>query len=120
MDALTELDHPTADQIYECLHEKYPSISKATVYRVLNRLSEEGEILHLRVPAGPDKFDITLSDHHHIECSTCGKLCDIYLPDFKAICSKIEKECGYYIKGCRLVFDGVCPECKQKQIIDNK
>ncbi|WP_419550310.1 transcriptional repressor, partial [Paratractidigestivibacter faecalis] len=27
-------NHPTADEVYESVHAKHPSISKATVYRI--------------------------------------------------------------------------------------
>ena len=115
MSALMLLNHPTADEIYDCLHDNYPSISKATVYRILNRMADEGEILHLHIPDGPDKFDTTVSEHHHIKCTSCGKLCDIDLPEFQSICSKIENSCGYSVTGCRLFFDGICPECNKRK-----
>ena len=54
MNALMALDHPTADEVYEYVHNEFPSISKATVYRILNRISDEGEILHLQIPGGAD------------------------------------------------------------------
>ena len=97
------LDHPTADEIYDYLHSNYPSISKATVYRILSRMADEGEILRLHIPGGPDKFDTTVSEHPHIKCTFCGKLC------------KIENTCGFSVTGCSLFFDGVCPECVKKE-----
>ena len=36
--------HATADEIYEAIAKEHPSVSKATVYRNLNLLSEMGEI----------------------------------------------------------------------------
>lgn len=109
------LDHPTADEIYDYLHSNYPSISKATVYRILSRMTDEGEILRLHIPGGPDKFDTTVSEHHHIKCTSCGKLCDIDFPELHSICSKIENTCGFSVTGCSLFFDGVCPECVKKE-----
>ena len=41
------LNHPTAEDVFEYIHCEYPSISKATVYRILNRMSDDGEIIHL-------------------------------------------------------------------------
>ena len=34
-DALTRLDHPTATQVYECVHAEHPTVSRGTVFRVL-------------------------------------------------------------------------------------
>ena len=36
--------HATADEVYEEIIKEHPTISKATVYRNLNLLSEMGEI----------------------------------------------------------------------------
>ena len=35
-DALMTLDHPTATEVYSYVHEQYPSVSRATVFRVLS------------------------------------------------------------------------------------
>jgi Fe2+ or Zn2+ uptake regulation protein len=35
-------DHPTADQVYESAHDRLPSLSRTTVYRVLETLVETG------------------------------------------------------------------------------
>ena len=34
--------HVTADEIYEAIAKEHPTISRATVYRNLNRLSQTG------------------------------------------------------------------------------
>lgn len=115
MNALISLDHPTADEVYECVHNEFPTISKATVYRILNRISEEGEILHLRIPEGPDRFDTTLCAHHHLQCSKCGKVCDVDVPELEGIEERIKHQNGFSIAGYRLVFSGLCSDCIMKK-----
>ena len=111
INALMSLDHPTADEVYECVHNEFPSISKATVYRILNRISEEGEILHLQIPGGADRFDTTLCAHHHLKCNKCGKICDVDVPELDGIEKRIKTENGFAIGGYRLVFSGLCSDC---------
>lgn len=111
MNALMALDHPTADEVYECVHCEFPSVSKATVYRILKRISEEGEILHLEIPGGADRFDTTLCAHHHLKCTKCGKICDISVPELDGIEKRIREEKGFTIGGYRLVFSGLCSDC---------
>lgn len=111
LNALMSLDHPTADEVYECVHSEFPSISKATVYRILNRISEEGEILHLQIPGGADRFDTTLCAHHHLKCNKCGKVCDVDVPELDGIEKRIKEENGFSIGGYRLVFSGLCSDC---------
>ena len=42
--------HATADEIYDFIAAEHPSISKGTVYRNLNQLSEIGMIRRVEVP----------------------------------------------------------------------
>lgn len=113
--ALFMLDHPTADEVFDCVHSEYPTVSKATVYRILNRMAEDGEILHLAVPTGPDRFDTTLSEHHHIKCSACGKVCDVSLPELSEIEKRINEESGFAVSRRLIFFEGLCPDCQSKQ-----
>ncbi len=113
VEALMALDHPTADSVFEYIHQRFPSISKATVYRILSCLSEEGEIVKVSIPDGPDRYDPTIIEHHHIKCSKCGKVCDIVLPELSEIADRIKSECNFSVNGCRLVFSGICSECEK-------
>ena len=72
-------DHPTANTIYEEVHAIDGKISQGTVYRNLSCLSEDGEILHIKVP-GADRYDLRTDLHYHIICLKCGKVIDIPFP----------------------------------------
>ena len=50
-------NHPTSADVYDAVREKHPSISRATVYRNLNVLTEQGEVLHIPVAGGADRYD---------------------------------------------------------------
>ncbi len=115
MNALMSLDHPTADEVYEHISNDFPSISKATVYRILNRISDEGQILRLQIPGGADRYDTTLCAHHHLKCSKCGKVLDIDVPELDGIEKRIKTEKGFSIEGYRLVFSGLCSDCILKK-----
>jgi len=77
--------HPTAEEVYEIIHEKHPHISFATIYRNLNLLAEQGEITRLHMPEGPDHYDFTVNPHYHFLCKKCPRIMDVdvpYAPDF--------------------------------------
>lgn len=112
------LDHPTAEEVFNCISNGYTSISKATVYRILNRMVDDKELFRLSIPGGADRFDVTLSYHQHAKCVSCGKICDVDIPELPKICSEVSAGCGYSVNGCRIVFEGFCPEC-QKLIKNN-
>ena len=53
LEAVAQLhNHPTAEQVYAQVVKAHPTISKATVYRNLASLSEDGRLRHLPMPAG--------------------------------------------------------------------
>ena len=106
----------TANTICEEVHAIDGKISQSTVYRNLNCLSEDGEILHIKV-SGADRYDLRTDLHYHIICLKCGKVIDIpfnYLSDSD---EKVANATGYTVFRHRAVFEGICPECKTENNI---
>ena len=95
-------DHPSADQIYLEIRAKDPRISRGTVYRNLNILSEEGQITHVKVP-GAD----------HLICTGCGAVGDAPFSYDPTPDKTIAAESGYRITRHRMIFEGVCPACQK-------
>lgn len=70
LQAVRELQcHPTADEVYQHVAARHPSISKATVYRNLNSLAEDGLLRRVAMPDAADRFDFTVGPHYHIKCA---------------------------------------------------
>ena len=114
-DAVSEADnHPNAEQIYDTIVSKHPSISRATVYRNLNMLVDEGRVKRVRVLGGPDHFDRTLEKHYHIQCSYCKQVSDIELLDDLVLNRNTMETHGYKLESYELVFNGICPDCQNK------
>ena len=113
-DALRSLaNHPSADEVYESVHAEHPTISKATVYRTLGRLAEEGTIGHVRINNGADRFDHQAFSHYHVRCVRCGRVDDVLIPLLgEDVDEAAAKASGYQILGHVLQFDGVCPACQ--------
>ena len=66
--------HATADEIYNEIVKEHPTISRATVYRNLNLLSEMGEIRRLEMPGSADRFDHISSNHCHVQCEVGAEM----------------------------------------------
>ncbi len=106
-------DHPTADQIYLEVREIDEKISRGTVYRNLNQLSESGELTHVRVPSA-DRFDRRLDLHYHLFCINCGAVYDAPLTYHMETDSHVSEVTGFDIKRHRMVFEGICQKCQSK------
>ena len=104
-------NHPSADQVYFQVRESDPRISRGTVYRNLNLLSDNGEVLHIRVP-GADRFDHRTDAHYHVICLVCGLVCDADIPYCEQYDPQTATSTGFNIRRHRTVFEGVCPDCQ--------
>lgn len=107
--------HASADEVYHAVAGEHPHISKATVYRNLNQLSDSGEIRRLEIPGGPDRFDHRCHDHYHARCQECGRVFDVDMEYLYDLEKKIADSHGFSVSGYDLLFRGVCSECKGTQ-----
>ncbi len=103
-------NHPTAEQIFLEAKQKKPNIAIGTVYRNLGILSENGDILHIPILNGPDRYDKTLTPHEHMLCENCGQVVDADIGDLTSL---LARHCGLDIRSYELNLKGICPECKR-------
>ncbi len=116
LQAVAELaNHPTADEVYSLVVKDHPTVSKATVYRNLASLSDDGRLRHIKMPSGADRFDHQTFGHNHIECILCGRLEDAPLEDQTALNAQAAAATGYRCVEHEIVFRGICPACAGKQ-----
>ena len=115
LDAVRELDiHPTAEQVFDYVVGKYPSISKATVYRNLSQMAEAGELLNIGSFGGSSHYDHNCHNHYHFICNECRQVIDVndFFPD---ICGRIRNMKGFDITNHNIIFSGLCRDCKTKK-----
>jgi Fe2+ or Zn2+ uptake regulation protein len=107
--------HPTADEIHEHLRETLPTISLGTVYRNLEYLAKHGLVRIVRELGGRRRYDAARDDHHHMWCTSCGRIKDVRLAPETSVEALIEDDFGYCIDGCNLALLGTCPECVERR-----
>mgnify|MGYP005982701433 CR=1 FL=1 len=110
-------DHPTADTIYTRVRAQDPKVSLGTVYRNLNLLCENGQLLKVPIPGASDRFDHTLPWHSHLYCTVCGSVTDAEV-DEKQVMKLVKNQKGY-VQDCAVVLIGVCEVCCEKQAQEN-
>lgn len=105
--------HATADEVYSEIIKTHPTISRATVYRNLNLLSEMGEIRRLEIPGSADRFDHITGNHCHAKCKVCGRVFDVDMEFVSGLENGIRDAHGFDFTGYDIIFHGVCPECQK-------
>ena len=105
-------NHATADEVYNQVIKTHSNISRATVYRNLNQLTDNGDIQKIEVGDGADSFDHRLFKHYHIQCSRCRKVFDVEMDYMKDLETSITNFNGFEFSCHDIMFKGICPKCK--------
>lgn len=114
LQAVQVLCHATADEIYRHVIVSHPAISKATVYRNLNVLADNGCIGRIDATTGADYYDCTTTQHYHLQCDQCGKVFDVPCTYLREL-NKIPTDAGVLITGHTVLFRGICATCNSKK-----
>jgi len=107
--------HPSVDVVWDAVRCSQPTISRESVYRILNELSEHGIIGRVD-HIDNARYDCRIGAHGHFICKSCREISDFDWPDGTQIPPELLARQVQHIE-IRLV--GVCPKCaaahKQKR-----
>jgi Fe2+ or Zn2+ uptake regulation protein len=104
-------NHPSAEDVYQHVVSALPDTSRTTVYNTLHELVRLGELVEIDLGDGRTRYDTNTSVHQHLHCVSCHALVDIYR-EIEGLELFPDETAGYRIVGCRLIFDGYCPNCQ--------
>jgi Fur family peroxide stress response transcriptional regulator len=102
--------HPGAMDILQKVRKILPRISMSTVYYTLDMLKKEGLIQELEFYDTDNRYDINVSDHINLVCTTCGKIAD-FMSDVPSFSKRVEKETGFKPARMRFEYYGICRNC---------
>lgn len=104
-------DHPSVEDVYNAVRDRFPTISLATVYNTLSLFKGGGMLRELSVDPLRKRYDPDTGEHYHIICKKCGAVHDIRLAFELSVPQ--EGLGGYRITDSHLYFDGLCPVCDE-------
>jgi Fur family peroxide stress response transcriptional regulator len=111
--ALVETDdHPTPEMLHTRVSREMPSLSLATVYKVLDALERIGLVREVHVFSDVSRFDANLDQHHHLVCVDCKKVLDYYDDDLDALLPA--KVPGFVPESLAVRILGKCSDCASK------
>ena len=110
----SDASHPTAQELYDRLRARFPSMSFATVYNTLDALASKGLASTLRLGTAA-RFDPNGTPHHHAVCDQCGAVSDIptesMAPSEHVKARLAAAAPGFVIRAEERIFRGVCAGC---------
>jgi Fur family peroxide stress response transcriptional regulator len=105
-------DHPSVQQIYERVSEKFPYITLATVYSTLAVLEKNGLVQELPFQK-LSRYDANLAPHTNLVCVSCGAVMDTEIGQDKIarLRDELNNKAEFEIASQRVDFYGWCPQC---------
>lgn len=104
--------HPSTETIYKKIKDYYPNISLTTVYRTLETFEKLGLISVVNVLYNAARYDANLDPHHHIVCTECKKVEDVYDESLNNLDISNKTLGDYKVEGYSLLLSGVCTSCR--------
>ena len=106
--------HIDIETLFELILQKYPTISKATLYRNINDLLAFYILEEVKLPQQKQKYEIKKVPHIHLLCSHCGNVEDIFV-ETKPLLETIFFQSGFEISSSFIVMNGICKRCSGKK-----
>lgn len=107
--------HPTAEDIYKDIRKTYPTVSFATVYNTIETLCKRGEVMEVTIDPGRKHFDPNLTPHHHIICTLCNRIGDVFADYSGALNLPDSVRREYAVSGNHVDFYGICKACRNRK-----
>lgn len=107
------MTHPTAETVYNEVRKQNSNISLGTVYRNLDKLSNDGYLLRIKMANGKDRFDGNTNKHYHAVCTECGKMYDIFEDYFESIDKTVSSKLDCRVLSHDIIFNIICPDCER-------
>ena len=110
-------NHFNADQLIDEMKQDGYHVSRATVYRTLNKLVDAGLLRRLDIgPRTHYKHDYGYPQHDHLICETCHKMIEFQHAAMDALLRDVCQEHGFQMQGHSFVVRGVCADCNRARV----
>lgn len=107
-------DHPDAEQVFQRVRDRMPTVSLDTVYRTLWLLNDLGLVATLGSRRERTRFDANLHSHHHFVCGKCGDTRDFYSDELDNIKPPDSVSSFGQIETMHVEVRGLCRQCAAK------
>lgn len=110
--------HPSAEEVYQDVLVRYPTLSFATVYNTLQLLTKLGEVREIIVDELRRRYDANVGPHQHAVCRHCHRIVDVRLSEERmdsAFWTRLAepdlRAHGFVVESASVEFSGLCGAC---------
>ena len=111
LDALTELDHATPEQVCQHVQQTTPTVNITTIYRTLELLEGLGVVRHTHLGHGAPTYSVSEHEHVHLVCHRCGAVAEAPSDLMAAVAGTVADHYGFALDATHLALSGTCRNC---------
>ena len=110
-------EHLTAEMITALLAKNGESVGKATVYRCLERLTEQGTVKKYVFGEGKSAcYEYCAGKPlYHLKCSHCGELTHLDCEFLDELPEHVFEHHGFTLDASQIVLVGKCQKCSESE-----
>jgi len=107
----------TAQEIDDRLRGEGRSIGRASVYRILELLTELRLVQRIDVGQGVARYERHQPDgdhHHHLVCDRCGRIAPFEDPALEQAIERVSRSLSFAVDDHDVVLHGACGDCRDE------
>ncbi len=107
----------TAQELWRLLQRADPELGRATVYRMVDALLDEGVLNRVSFPDGSHRFRVCADTHHHhhLTCVGCQRVVEVDACLSTEALAAISASTDFAIEGHSLELFGRCADCRHRR-----
>lgn len=110
-------NHFDADELIDELKDAGFRVSRATVYRTLDKLVDAGLLRRINLGSRTVyEHDYGYAQHDHLLCEKCGTMIEFQDPQIEKLISDVCQQNHFQYQGHTFVIRGMCAACNQARM----
>ena len=111
---LAQDGHVTADALFGAVRAKYPRVGRATVYRALQLMVDDGLARKVDFGEGRHRYEAAHGHprHSHLICRVCHRSSEFLSSDVEALLEEVAGARGFDASQTIVQVHGVCQDCR--------
>lgn len=106
----------SAQEIDDRLRAQGRGVGRASVYRILELLSELRLVQRIDVGQGVARYERHQPDgdhHHHLVCNLCGRIAPFEDPTLEQAIERVSRRLSFAVDDHEVVLHGACGDCRE-------
>lgn len=87
-------------------------INRATVYRIIARLVQEGDVYEVNLGDDKKRYEWHGEHHHHLVCTHCRSITPVHTCGAEELAEREARRVGFQLRSHSLEYFGLCSKCR--------